>query len=269
MSLLLNKKIGCIGAGNMGGAILSRLAGKILVDNIEVVDSDKLKTGELKEKTGIKSVQSVEELVHASDIIIIAVKPKDMDPVLDQFGNFKIEKVIISIAAGISIEKIEKKLGRDKKVIRAMPNTPALIGEGMTVLSAGANADEISLEMAMEIFSLTGKVMVLSEDLMDAVTGLSGSGPAFVFTFIQALADGGVKMGIPRDKAVILAAQTVLGSARMLMENGEEPFTLRNRVASPGGTTIEGLHILENGGFSGIVMDAVEAAALKSKKLGA
>jgi pyrroline-5-carboxylate reductase len=163
---------------------------------------------------------------------------------------------------------MEKLLGADKKIIRAMPNTPALIGEGMTVLSPNSSLDNESLEAVKEIFQLTGNVLVLPEKHLDAVTGLSGSGPAYVFTFIQALADGGVKMGIPRKEAELLSAQTVLGAAKMVLEGGKGPVELRNSVTSPGGTTIEGLHSLEKGGFSGLVMDAVEAATKRSKNLG-
>jgi len=143
-----------------------------------------------------------------------------------------------------------------------------MVGEGMSVLSPNDHVDEQSLLEVEQIFAKIGRVAVLPEKLMDAVTGLSGSGPAYVFTFIQALADGGVKLGIPRDKAVMLAAQTVLGSAKYVLESGEDPSTLRGRVTSPGGTTIEGIHVLERSGFSGIVMDAVEKAAQKSQKLG-
>jgi len=182
--------------------------------------------------------------------------------------NVSGDTIIVSIAAGVTIAAMEQAAGGDKKLIRVMPNTPSVAGEGMSVLSPNKNIDAKALDIVENIFSQIGKVLVLSEELMDSVTGLSGSGPAYVFTFIQALTDGGVKMGIPRDKSLVLAAQTVLGSAKLVLETGEDPISLRGKVTSPGGTTIEGVHILEKKGFSGIVIDAVEAGTLKSRKLG-
>ncbi len=268
MNTLDNKKICCIGAGNMGSAIISGLSNKILIDNLFIIDNNKQKQDEIKNRYKIKTGASTEELVGLADIVIVAVKPADIPALLDDLSKIQREKIIVSIAAGIKIAFIENKIGSDKKIVRVMPNTPALIGDGMAVLSPNKNVDEISLISVREIFSCLGKVLVMPEEYMDAVTGLSGSGPAYVFTFIQALTDGGVKMGIPRDKALVLSAQTVLGAAKMVLEGNEGPIDLRGRVTSPGGTTIEALHILERAGFSGIIMDAVEAAAKKSKELG-
>jgi pyrroline-5-carboxylate reductase len=263
------KRIGCIGAGNMGGAILSRLAADADPSLISVYDIDTGRAGELSKKTGITVAKSPDALAGAVDILIIAVKPDAVASALGAVrGALSSGSIIVSIAAGISIAAMEKILGQSGKIVRVMPNTPAMIGEGMSVLSPSANIDDNSLLEVEQIFSRIGRVLVLPEKLMDAVTGLSGSGPAYVFTFIQALADGGVKLGIPRDKALVLAAQTVMGSARYILESGEDPMVLRGKVTSPGGTTIEGIHVLERSGFSGIVMDAVEIAAQKSERLG-
>jgi pyrroline-5-carboxylate reductase len=263
------KTIGCFGAGNMGGAILSRLAAGMDPGLLAVYDIDAGKAAAMSRKTGITAPTSSEDLARKSDVIIIAVKPDAVASVLGAVkGVLSSETIIVSIAAGVSIGSIEKILGGSAKIVRVMPNTPAMVGEGMSVLSPNSNIDDDSLLEVEQIFSKIGKVLVLPEKLMDAVTGLSGSGPAYVFTFIQALADGGVKLGIPRDKALVLAAQTVLGSAKYVLESGEDPTALRGKVTSPGGTTIEGIHVLERSGFAGIVMDAVEKAAQKSQRLG-
>ncbi len=268
MSRLKKSKIGFIGAGNMGSAIISGLASKNIVDNIFLFDINAEKAREIGDKFKVSVSDSVEAVVSQSEIITIAVKPGDVAGLLNSIGKLDKDKIVLSVAAGIKLESIEKILGADTKIIRVMPNTPALIGEGMSVLSPNNSVDDESLETVKEIFQFTGSVLVLPEKHMDAVTGLSGSGPAYVFSFIQALADGGVKMGLPRREAEILSAQTVLGAAKMVLESGEGPIELRNRVTSPGGTTIEGLHSLEKGGFSGIVMDAVEAATKRSRDLG-
>ncbi|MBN2158975.1 MAG: pyrroline-5-carboxylate reductase [Spirochaetes bacterium] len=263
------KSIGCIGAGNMGSAIVSRLAAGGDSRILTVYDIDARKAADLARAGGIAQSESLESLVRASEILIVAVKPDTVGIVLDAVReSISPDAIVVSIAAGVSIGAMEKALGPSAKIVRVMPNTPAMVGEGMSVLSHNRNVDTASLREVEGIFSQIGRVIVLPEKLMDAVTGLSGSGPAYVFTFIQALADGGVKLGIPRDKALILAAQTVLGSAKYILESGEDPMSLRGRVTSPGGTTIEGIHVLERCGFAGIVMDAVEKAAQKSQKLG-
>ena len=261
--------IGCIGAGNMGSAILGRLSKSRGPEGIRVNDIDARKAASLADGFGIAAAGSPESLVRDSDIVIIAVKPDAVAALLSAIrGSLTPEKIVVSIAAGIRLSVIEQAIGASMKIVRVMPNTPSLVGEGMSVLAPNGAVDEKSLKAVTDIFSEIGRVRVLPEKLMDAVTGLSGSGPAYVFTFIQAMADAGVKLGIPRDTAVILAAQTVMGSAKYVLETGEDPMALRGRVASPGGTTIEGIHVLERSGFSGIVMDAVESAALKSQRLG-
>jgi pyrroline-5-carboxylate reductase len=263
------KTIGCIGAGNMGSAILTRLAGSLDPKLIQAYDKDAGRSDTLLREFGIGIAASSEVIARDSAIIIIAVKPDSVAEVLEGIKkNVTSDKIVVSIAAGINISFMEKILGTSARIVRVMSNTPALVGEGMSVLSHNANVDQNALIEVEQIFSRLGRVMVLPEKLMDAVTGLSGSGPAYVFTFIQALADGGVRLGIPREKALVLAAQTVLGSAKYVLESSEDPISLRGRVASPGGTTIEGIYTLERSGFAGMVMDAVEKAALKSQKLG-
>ncbi len=261
--------IGCIGAGNMGAAVLARLSKSYDPKLILAYDIDAGKTDTLLREYGIGIASAPGELARQSTVIVIAVKPDGVASVLESIRErVTPDKVIVSIAAGVALSSIEGILGHAAKVVRVMPNMPALVGEGMSVISPNRNVEEHLLKEVEHVFAHIGKVLVLPEKLIDAVTGLSGSGPAYVFTFIQALADGGVKLGIPREASLLLAAQTVFGSARYLLETGEDPITLRGKVASPGGATIEGIYALERSGFSGIVMDAVEKAALKSRKLG-
>jgi pyrroline-5-carboxylate reductase len=265
---LQDTRIGCIGAGNMGGAIISGLSQSITPDQLTVFDIETVRTETLAKKYKVNSATSLKNLLQSSDIIIVAVKPNIVKAVLADIKNDITDQTIISIAAGISISDIEETAGKDKAVIRAMPNTPALVGKGMTVISCNANCSEKIRSKALTIFSQVGEVIELKESLMDAVTGTSGSGPAYVFTFIQAMTDGAVKMGIPRNEAQLLAAKTVEGAAAMVIDTREDPVSLRGKVTSPGGTTIDAVHVLEKNGFSGIIMDAVETAALKSQKLG-
>ncbi|MBN2038556.1 MAG: pyrroline-5-carboxylate reductase [Spirochaetes bacterium] len=264
----LNIKIGCLGTGNMGGAILSRISKKINRDNIFCYDADKLKAKSIARKLRINISESESELAGSCDVIIIGVKPDVVPAVLRTIKYKSDKKIIISIAAGVKTENISKELNSSAEIIRIMPNMPALIGEGMSVISSGENASETSIATANAIFSCIGKVLVLPEKMMDAVTAMSGSGPAYAFTMIQGMADGGVKAGLSRKDSLLLAAQTLLGAAKMVIESGEDPIVLRDKIASPGGTTIEAIHILEKAGFSGILMDAVEGAKNKSEKLG-
>lgn len=259
--------IGIIGLGNMGGAIAGGLAATFPPEKICGFDNNSAKVA-LFESDGMTGYASEDELAKHCDIILVAVKPDVVSTVLEKIKPFVSDKLILSIAAGVTISSMESIVGASTEVIRIMPNTPALVRQAMTVLCPGSAASEHSVKIAEEIFSLVGRTIVLPEKYIDAVTGLSGSGPAYVFTIIQAMADAGVKLGIPRDKSVILAAQTLLGSAEMVLSSGEDPISLRGKVTSPGGTTIAAVHVLERAGFSGILMDAVEAAALKSEQLG-
>jgi pyrroline-5-carboxylate reductase len=269
MSVLKNLTIGCIGTGNMGSAILSGLSKNLNKEKIICFDKDKSRLESVNSEIGIKISSSSASLAESCDVIIIAVKPDVVRSVLLEIKNNIANKFIISVAAGISINFINAILNSPKNIVRVMPNTPALIGEGMSVISPFLNeTDDKLLAISEEIFAYLGRVLVLPEKLMDAVTAVSGSGPAYGFTLIQAMIDGGVKMGLPRDKAAVLAAQTILGAAKMVLESKDDPITLRGKVTSPGGTTIEAVHILERSGFSGILMDAIEAAKCKSEKLG-
>jgi len=266
--MLENKIIGCIGTGNMGSAIISGLSNNIKRENIYCFDIDRQKLEGIKTLYNVNITEDLNILTDKSDIIILAIKPDVLSQIIEKIKKNISDKILVSIAAGISIKSIEDILQTPHKIIRIMPNTPALISEGMAVISPNANVDEKSLLMVKEIFSLLGRILILPEKLMDAVTAVSGCGPAYGFTLIHAMIEGAVKMGIPRNQALILSAQTILGAAKMVLEADEEPMVLRGKVSSPGGSTIEAVHILEKAGFSGIVMDAIEAAKLRSERLG-
>ncbi len=213
------------------------------------------------------------DIVQKADIIILSVKPQIILKVLDQISEtIDNSKLIISIAAGISLDIIQKILSKESaktfRLIRAMPNTPALVQAGATALARGEHASENDLKAAFEIFSAVGKAVEINEDLMDAVTGLSGSGPAYVFFIIDALVDAGVKVGLPKDISVTLSVQTVLGAAKLASESGDPPAKLKDMVTSPGGTTIAGINSLEEGNLKAVLMNAVEAATQKSRELG-
>ena len=260
--------LGVIGYGNMGSAIISGLvkADIFMPSDIHVHDIDNEKMGKAKDN-GHFVHPSVDKLGSSSDIILLAVKPKDIYGVLEGLKKITTIEMVISIAAGISTAKIEAVLP-DIPVIRVMPNAPCMVGAGAIVLSKGSKALDEHTEKAKTILEATGFVTELPETLMDAVTGLSGSGPAYVALMIEALSDGGVKMGLPRQIALKLAVQTVFGTAKMIMKNNIHPSRLKDMVASPGGTTIEGIAALEMGAFRGTVIDAVEVATIRSMELG-
>ncbi len=206
---------------------------------------------------------------NSPNVLVLAVKPDQVAGVLaEQRGNFTNEHLLISIAAGVTVAKMEAALPAGARVIRVMPNTPALVGEAAAAFALGKSATAADGELAKKLLSAVGIAFPVKETLLDAVTGLSGSGPAYVYQFIEALSDGGVATGLPRDIATKLAAQTVLGAAKMVLETGQHPGALKDQVTSPGGTTIEGLHELEKGKLRATVMSAVRAATEKSKKLG-
>jgi len=222
----------------------------------------------LKSLFGIRVGLSNREAVAGADVVVLAVKPQAIPAVLSELGQLLAHALVISIVAGVTIRTITEAAGVAERVVRAMPNTPALVREGMTALAMGAGVSEDDVRLVRTVFEAVGLVVTVEERLMDAVTGLSGSGPAYIFQAIEALADGGVMMGLPRQTAELLAAQTVLGAARLVLESGVHPAQLKDRVASPGGTTIAGLHRLEQGGFRATLMAAVEAATTRSKELG-
>ncbi len=262
-----SQKVGIIGIGNMGSAIAKGLASSDSAFTIAYYDVDEAKAKKLHEAIGGQVCANVQDLAAQSNIVILAMKPDVIVPFVRENKEVLKDKPVVSIAAGVAIPSLEEALGGGI-VLRVMPNTPALVGKGMSVISSGTRHDEAALELTQKIFASIGKTIVLPEKLMDAVTAVSGCGPAYAFTVIQAMADGGVKLGIPRDTAVILAAQTLAGAAEMVLNSSVSPIDLRGMVTSPGGSTIEAVHCLERAGFSGILIDAIEAAAKKSEKLG-
>lgn len=268
---MLKEKIGFIGGGKMGEALVKGILKAKLstADKIIVGDALKERVLLLERETGIKTTQDNKKVVQGADLIIIAVKPNIVGDVLKGVKNLITKKhLIVSIAAGIPIAFIESSLKLGCRVIRVMPNTPCLVGETAAGFALGKNATEADGKLVSSILSAVGKCFLLDEKLLDAVTGLSGSGPAFVYMVIEALSDGGVKMGLPRYAATKLAAQTVLGSAKMVLESGIHIGELKDFVTSPGGTTIAGIHALEKGGLRAALIDAVQSATLKSRRLG-
>ncbi len=269
--MLKNQKIAFIGAGNMSEALVAGLlkAKSIVPDRIFATDITKERLDHFEKTFRIHVGTSNEEAVKWATTVILAVKPQVLPQILQGIKrNIKKTQLVISVAAGVPISKILSCLPQHAQVIRAMPNTPAIVLKGATALAAGEAISQDQLRTAEAIFDASGKVVVVEEKLLDAVTGLSGSGPAYVYVMIEALADGGVRMGLPRHVAHTLAAQTVLGTAQLVLASGEHPGALKDRVASPGGTTIAGLHALEQGGIRATLMNAVEAATRRSEELG-
>jgi len=264
-------KIGFLGGGRMAEALIKGIteSGLVAAENILAVDPAAERRQFLTEQFKVATAADGSGLAECR-IVILAVKPQVMGKVLAaNLASFHNGQLVISIAAGISLDFLESCLaGRDCRLVRVMPNTPALVLEGASALCGSTRVTGGDLDEARRIFDAVGSSVLLSEAEMDAVTGLSGSGPAYVFSFIEALIDGGVKVGLARPVAEKLALQTVLGSVRLAMATGEHPAVLRAMVTSPGGTTIAGLHEMERAGFQGIVMDAVEAATSRSRELG-
>ncbi len=270
--MLNNKKIGFIGSGNMGEALIEGLvvSGSAPPENIICSDVRDDALAALKEKFGVNTTSSNTKVVNWSDIIVYAVKPQIMATVLRETADhLDMSKIIISIAAGVPMAAIESCLNKDLRLIRVMPNVAVAVKEGAAAVAAGENAREEDIELTMSIFNSVGKSVFLKEnDLLDAVTGLSGSGPAYIFMIVDALVDAGVKVGLYRKDARALAVQTVLGAAKMLEETNAHPAELKDMVTSPGGTAIAGLHTLEKGGLRTTLINAVEAATLRSQELG-
>jgi pyrroline-5-carboxylate reductase len=263
--------VGFIGGGNMGEALIKGLLGASLVpaSAIHATDVRLERLKELDRQYGIQVSSNNADLVRHSDIIILAVKPQIMDSILKEIAPAVTrKKLLISVAAGVSTAKIRAVLHKDARLIRVMPNTPALVLEGVTAIAKADNLEPDDLDTAGEIFSAVGRVVVLDETLMDAVTGLSGSGPAYVAIVIESLADGGVRMGLDRITAMTLATQTVLGAAKLLLETGLHPGALKDMVSSPGGTSIAGIAALEEGGIRTTFIKAVERATERSRELG-
>ncbi|MCM8900812.1 pyrroline-5-carboxylate reductase [Caldicoprobacter algeriensis] len=264
-------RLGFIGAGNMASAIMRGIiaCGIVHPNNIYAFDVDLDKLNRLSAELGICTAKDNCQVVSNSDIVILAVKPNTYSKVLLEIKDCLEERhILISIAAGISVDFIKQLIGGRCKVVRTMPNTPALVGEGMTALCTNHELSPKELKAVKDILHSLGKVEEVSENLMDAVTAVSGSGPAYVAMFIEAMADGGVLAGLPRDLAYRMAIQTVIGTARLLSEWGKHPGELKDMVSSPGGTTIEAVRQLEKQGFRGAVIEAVNACMLKAKTMG-
>jgi pyrroline-5-carboxylate reductase len=267
---LRGKRLAVVGSGNMAEALVRGIlrAGLLAPDAIATSDvvPDRLRL--FREQFGVATETDNAAVVAKADVVLLAVKPQAMGQVLQGLVQAVERQLLISIAAGIPTYFIETRFDRPVRVVRVMPNTPALVLEGASALCAGAHATADDLALARGLFEAVGRAVVLDETAMDAVTGLSGSGPAYVFVIIEALADAGVRVGLSRDVARLLAAQTVLGSARMVLETGTHPAVLKDMVASPGGTTIAGLHALEAGALRAALLNAVEAATERSRELG-
>ncbi|MEA4870502.1 MAG: pyrroline-5-carboxylate reductase [Christensenella sp.] len=262
-------RLGVIGAGNMGEAILRGYlnSGYAAEAITAVFDLDQQKCLALEQEFGVSVASSLEELIDRSDLLLIAVKPNVCAHLFsEQYDRFA-GKAVVSIAAGWGGERLKHALPSTARILRVMPNTPAMIGQGMIVFESGDSLTEIEREFAKALFGSVGDVISLEPKLMDAVTAVSGSGPAYVYLFIEALADGGVKAGLPRPIALKLAAQTVKGAAMMVSETGVHPGELKDRVCSPGGTTIEAVAVLEQKGLRGAIIAAVDACREKSERM--
>lgn len=268
---MLDKTIGFVGAGNMAAALIRGLLASETVRPSQIWASDvrSERLSELASLHGIVTTTDNAKLVEACDVIVVAVKPQVIDKVLPTIAaSLRPNALVVSIAAGVPIEAFESRLPEGTRVIRTMPNTAAMALAGATAISRGTHATEEDVRVAERLFEAVGRVVVLDESLLDAVTGLSGSGPAYVMLMIEALADGGVKVGLHRETALMLAAQTVYGSAKLLLDTGEHPGKLKDMVTSPGGTAIAGLHTLEAGGLRTTLINAVENATHRAAELG-
>lgn len=266
----ISGKLAIIGAGRMAEALIGGLlaSGTCAAASLWATDPSSDRRDLVKRRFAVRVGSDNREAAAWADTVILAVKPQMLNAVLSELGPVLAGRLVISIAAGAPIRRIAEAAGPGARIIRVMPNAPALICAGISALAFGPGVTEADTRLARRLFEAVGRVVTLDEPLLDAVTGLSGSGPAYVFVAIEALADGGVKAGLPRSVADLLAVQTVLGAARMVVESGEHPAGLKDRVASPGGTTIAGLQQLEAGGLRAALIGAVEAATKRSKELG-
>ncbi|MCA9550870.1 MAG: pyrroline-5-carboxylate reductase [Myxococcales bacterium] len=269
--VLRDKTVAIIGVGNMGLALMRGIidSGAVPPERIVIHNKRKERTEALAQEYGVRAAESNAACVQGADIVLIAVKPQIFTKVLGEIRGALGDAVVLSVAAGITCARIEAELGGVPRVVRAMPNTPATIKEGATAVCGGAHATELDVEMAQAILQEISEVVVVVDEIhMDAVTGLSGSGPAYIMLIIEAFADAGVKVGLSREIAQALAVQTIRGSARLLQVTNEHPGRLKDQVTSPGGTAIAGLHTLEEGGLRTTIINAVEAATRRAKELG-
>lgn len=264
-------KIGFLGAGKMATALAKGFVNAELVFPRQIIAADPHEGARKHFGSEIDAQFAADnlEVAKSAKVLILATKPDQVVAVLEEISAVVTkEHLLISIAAGVTIAKLEHGLHEGARVVRVMPNTPALVGAGASAFALGNSATPADGELAARLLSAVGLALAVKESQLDAVTGLSGSGPAYVYQFIEALSDGGVAAGLPRETATRLAAQTVLGGARMVLETGMHPGALKDQVTSPGGTTIEGLHELEKGQFRGVVISAVRAATERSRQLG-
>lgn len=267
----MNKNVGFIGCGNMASAMIKGIVKSSMInsENIMASNPSREKLDKIKKESGILATEDNLEVARFSNIVFLSVKPNKYKNVIDEIKNYICDDtIIVSIAAGLSISRIEDYFEKRVKLVRAMPNTPALVGEGMSVLSANGLVTKEEMDEIAEVFKCFGRVEVLEESYIDAVTSLTGSSPAYVYMFIEALADGAVLMGVPRGKAYKMAAQAVLGSAKMVLETGKHPGELKDEVCSPGGTTIEAVYSLEKSGLRASVIQAMEKCTNKAKEMG-
>ena len=264
-------KIAIIGSGNMGEALLGGLLADGIASAADLWATDVLgdRLTSLRSRYGIRIGADNREAASWANVVVLAVKPQTMNLVLNELKDgLSEETLVISLAAGFPLARIASILGGKRKLVRVMPNTPAIARAGASAIAVSPAVSSEEQALVSRLFEAVGSVVQVEERLMDAVTGLSGSGPAYVFLVIEAMADGGVKMGLPRETALSLAAQTVLGAAKLQIDSKEHPGRLKDKVASPGGTTIAGLHALEMGGVRAAFMAAVEAATKRSEELG-
>ncbi len=267
----LGKKLVFLGTGNMAEALLKGLLREGTAEPEEIVCAEPRpeRRAEIADRYAVEVTGDNRAAAALADLLVLSVKPQMMDAVLAEIAPvIDARKLVVSIAAGVPIAAMARRLPAGARLIRTMPNLPAVVGAGATAIARGPNATEEDATVARAIFEAVGTAVVVDEPLLDAVTGLSGSGPAFIFLAVEALADGGVKAGLPRAAALSLAAQTVLGAARMLLETGRHPGELKDQVTSPAGTTIAGVAALEARGFRAALMEAVEAATRRARELG-
>ena len=265
-------RLAFLGAGAMAQALVRGLinAQVYAPGDIVTFSPSNARARDLAEELGVGAATSSANAVENAEIIVLAMKPHQLGAALQSLREIVAPpQLVVSVLAGASTSRIEACFDANVAVVRAMPNTPSLVGAGAAAICGGAHASDADLAKARALFEAVGVCVTIPESQMDAVVGVSGSGPAYVFAFIEAMADGGVRAGLPRALAQQLAAQTVMGAAKMLLESGEHPGVLKDRVASPGGTTIAALHELERGAFRGTVMNAVVAASDRSRELGA
>ncbi|PCI36337.1 MAG: pyrroline-5-carboxylate reductase [Elusimicrobia bacterium] len=268
--MLKTKKIAVIGAGHIGQAVIGGLlkAKLLSAKNITASRRDPARLDALKKRFAVHVTTDNRKAVKGADVLIIAVKPQGAPALFEEIASIvREDQLIISVMAGVTTQRMSSLLGKPNPIIRAMPNTPALVDAGATPLAKGEHATDADLKIAETIFKAVGIVDIIPESLMDAVTGLSGSGPVYIYMVIEALIDGGVKMGIPRNVARRLAAQTVFGAAKLVIETGKHPAILKDEVTTPGGTAIAAIHMLESKGLRNVLIEAVATAAKRSEEL--